>query len=309
MKRKGTKAQRHRGTKFISFFTVVLLFSSPVLAGDQAASFLDFGVGGRPAGMGGAFAAIAGDPITVLWNPAGLATVEKQALAFMSASEDEAGTDYAYLSFVVPGEKKLVAAFSWLGSQLDIPAVDLSTGSFFSIGNDSNAYVLSVSSRLNSEISGGINIKWVQEKLLSSTAEGLSYDLGLIYKPASLPEASFGISASNLFGKIEWNAPTRKEDTISSTLRMGTAWQFLDSRFTLALDASVPENTDALFHLGAEYLVPGESGLALRAGLDDNTVTTGLGLSFRQLNLDYAFRAKEDILGMTQRLSVVYWFR
>jgi len=70
-------------------------------AGTSAGTFLKIGVGARPVGMGEAFVAVANDPSTIYWNPAGLAGLQRKEV---TASHVDWPADVSY-DFVaaVPG--------------------------------------------------------------------------------------------------------------------------------------------------------------------------------------------------------------
>jgi len=72
----------------VSITLLLLLVSSlfwPVAtrAAKYAGAFMDDGGGARALAMGGAFVAVADDPSTVYWNPAGLATTEGRQILLM----------------------------------------------------------------------------------------------------------------------------------------------------------------------------------------------------------------------------------
>ena len=54
-------------------------------SGGQPGAFLQYGVGARALGMGGAFYAIADDATAAYWNPAGLAYLQRKEVTYMSA--------------------------------------------------------------------------------------------------------------------------------------------------------------------------------------------------------------------------------
>src|SRR5439155_18087839 len=54
-------------------------------AGTSSATFLKIGVGARAVGLGESFVAVANDPSAIFWNPAGLASLQKEELLFSHA--------------------------------------------------------------------------------------------------------------------------------------------------------------------------------------------------------------------------------
>ena len=70
-------------------------------AGTTGLNFLKIGVGGRPAGMGEAFVAVADDASALYWNPAGLARLTSPEAIAMH-NEWFQGMRYEYLGYVQP---------------------------------------------------------------------------------------------------------------------------------------------------------------------------------------------------------------
>src|ERR1035438_10106054 len=79
-------------------------------SGTEGASFLEIPVGARPAGLGGAYSALATDAYAPTWNPAGLGFLATPELAAMHLSYIE-DTAFEYLCYVHPlGEGRGVGA-------------------------------------------------------------------------------------------------------------------------------------------------------------------------------------------------------
>jgi len=88
----------HPTRKEFYFALAVILITIPSVSN---ASFSDIGVGARPIGMGGAFAAIADDSNATFWNPAGLAQIGRVEFSSM----------YLKLYGLDAGSQLLTAAF------------------------------------------------------------------------------------------------------------------------------------------------------------------------------------------------------
>src|SRR5262249_41981427 len=54
-------------------------------AGTSSGTFLDIGVGARAVALGESYVAVANDPSTIYWNPAGLASLQRQEVQFSHA--------------------------------------------------------------------------------------------------------------------------------------------------------------------------------------------------------------------------------
>lgn len=99
-------------TKTITII-IGLLISLPLTS---HSAFLDFGWGARPAGMGGAFTAVADDANAPLWNPAGIGRVGTRKIMFMHAipymGMENVGIGLEYASFILP-LKENIFGLSW----------------------------------------------------------------------------------------------------------------------------------------------------------------------------------------------------
>src|SRR5437762_4483401 len=73
-------------------------------AGTSSGSFLKIGVGARAAALGEAFVAVANDPSAIYWNPAGLASMQRQEFQ-LSHLEWPADIRYEFLAYVVPSQR------------------------------------------------------------------------------------------------------------------------------------------------------------------------------------------------------------
>jgi len=124
---------------------ILILFILNLLAGSAAAQNLDWnitGAGARAAGFGGAFIGVADDATSVVWNPAGLATLERPELSAVtrivmdsfeadftdehdvhnSPSNDQSHLVFNFTSAAYPlnlGDRKLVLAAAYQ-RQLDL---------------------------------------------------------------------------------------------------------------------------------------------------------------------------------------------
>src|SRR5580765_949262 len=73
-------------------------------AGTSSGSFLKIGVGARAVALGESFVAVANDPSTIYWNPAGLASLQRQEIQFSHAGWP-ADINYEDGSWVLPSRR------------------------------------------------------------------------------------------------------------------------------------------------------------------------------------------------------------
>lgn len=255
----------------------------------------------RTLGLGGSFVAIADDPLGVLWNPAGLSTMDQNQLSFETARLFEQ-TSINAVSVAVPG--------SWLPS-MGLSMVSLGSGEFEQT-NDMNdalgtfresetAYVVTLSKGFSPKFSVGTNVKVVTQSIESYSAGGFGFDLGAMYDVA--PGLRVGASLFNLGGpKLNLRST---DEAYAAEWRGGFAYQIFGGRGLVTAQAGHSDGAGMRFSGGSEYWI--QPGLAFRLGFDDDRGTGGFSYRITpQYQLDYA--AADHVLGMTHRFGISYRF-
>ena len=308
-----------------------------------AGDFLTLGVGARPLGMGGAFAAVADDSTATYWNPAGLGLLRHSEAAFMHSSLGELDS-YDFVNYVHPIGQKASIGLSWLRVGVDdIPITGVQfpsqpvgprnrpriTGTF---SNTDNAFLLSYGRQVGPaslNLFAGGSAKFIYISALRNTnAFGLGGDLGLLWRtnPEKSSRFSAAVVVQDFFKtRLYWNTPPESadqgsnSDTIQPNVRVGFSLgqdiKALNSRMLLTLD------TDSLYdfelHYGGEYvfadLLSLRLGIQERKGLNTRRLFTagaGLRLAFltgAAFSVDYAFLSNDE-LGNSNRISLMTRF-
>ena len=302
-----------------------------------AGEFLTLGVGARPLGMGGSYAAIADDSTAAYWNPAGLGQLAHTEIGFMHSSLG-ALDNYDFINVVHPMGDRGAIGLSWHRVGIDdIPITRLLPNSsrpeiqgVFS--NVNNAFVLSGGVRLGSfrgvlkpTVYVGGNFKLIYiTALRNSNALGVGGDVGLLVR--LVDSLSVGVVVQDaLKTKLYWNTPPQVEgeashtDVIRPNFKLGVAYgrdvAFLNSRVVLTVDA------DSLYgfemHYGGEYtfadLVSVRVGVTERSGVRTvRLLTAGAGVRLTFISgaafaVDYAFLGNSE-LGNSNRISLMTRF-
>lgn len=207
---------------FAAFCILIFLCCHTVVhaAEKYAGDFLTLGVGARPLGMGGSFAAIADDSTAAYWNPAGLGRLRHSEAAFMHSSLGELDS-YDFVNYVHPIGGAASLGLSWLRVGIDdIPITALPRpGNQVSPGNrprqvgtfnsTDNAFFLSYgrqvgfnlgSKRLNMFLGGNAKLIYITA-LGNTNALGVGGDLGLLWTTPTerSRQLSIGIVAQDFF--------------------------------------------------------------------------------------------------------------
>lgn len=255
----------------------------------------------RSLGLGGAYIAVADDPLGVLWNPAGVSSMDQNELRFENARLFE-DTQINGFGFAMPG--------SWLPS-FGLTVLSLSSGDFDRT-NDMNdplgtfhqgetAYLLTASKAFSRKFAVGTNLKLVQQTVEDFSGGGFGVDLGGWYDVT--PTVRLGASIANLGGP---NISLRDvAEKYPMNMRLGAAAHVLNGRGLVALQLDQSDGLGTRVHAGAEYWL--QPGMALRMGYDQSYGTGGFSYRFApQYELEYA--AADQPLGMTHRVGLSYRF-
>ena len=255
----------------------------------------------RSLGLGGAFVAVADDPMGALWNPAGLSFMDQNELRVENALLFDQTTINGF-SLAIPGSRLPGVGLS---------ALSLSSGDFERT-NDLNdplgtfrqgqtAYLLTLSKSVSSHLALGTNLKYAQQTIESFSGGGFGFDLGAML--TLTPDLRVGASVTNLGGpKIQLRDVSEPFDT---RFRGGAALAVLGGRGLISAQIDHSQGLGTQLHGGAEYRLM--SNAILRAGYDNERATGGISYRFQpQYELDYA--VSDHTLGLTHRLGISYRF-
>ena len=295
--------------------------------GTSSGTFLKIGVGARAVGLGESFVAVANDPTAIYWNPAGLASVQRQEVEFSHLAWP-GDINYEHIAWVVPARRwggSLAFQFGVLSTQLD----ETSELRPYGTGRSFNYYDLvagaAYARRWTDKLLVGGGIKFVREDLGSQvggpTTNAVLFDLGSIYYlgygsvriatsltnfgPQLTPSGSY---VSTYTGEI------RSYDGFDPPLmfRYGIAFEPLENasqRLTASLELNQPADNRQLVKTGLEWTW--HRRMALRGGYNFNADqlnwSAGAGLytsiGQTQANVDYAY-TDGGVLGAINRLSL-----
>lgn len=282
--------------------------------GPAQAAFQDMDWGARPAGMGGAFTAIADDSNAPLYNPAGIAQVQWQELSAMysnlfsgltlysgnaTTGADTVHLDQSYLSYV----SKPTAFGSFGLSWTNFNATHLYRED--SVALTYAHYLGDVIPVLDNQVSLGVNMKFLRRAYVldagtvndpvfanGSSRDAASVDAGLLWKPDEGPYQGWrlGLSAQNM------NQPDMgftQTERVPLELRLGAAYQSRQMPWLVpALDLTRRDGVTGVNGGIESWLFHDTVGL--RAGANNNEGSAGVSyyqtvgkrLGFR---IDYSF--------------------
>lgn len=115
--------------KYLSILLVGIMLQHPApllgQGGDNAAAFLELGIGARAMAMGEAFVGVANDGTAFYWNPAGISILQRAELAGMYASLFKSLENHFHIGFTRPLYGAGAVSINWVRLTVpDIPFYD-----------------------------------------------------------------------------------------------------------------------------------------------------------------------------------------
>jgi tetratricopeptide (TPR) repeat protein len=259
------------------------------------------GAGNRALAMGGAFTAVADDASAPVWNPGGLAHLDRRGVTGSQASLLGLDANEQHFALGWPSWRWGAAAFT--ARRIGVGEIDGRDDRNVPLGTfDHQDLELAVTyARVVGDAWGlGGSVKLRRQEIAEFSANGFGLDLGVHVRPfvAAGSEASWAGRCALGFAVRNAVAPSIKLDreavTEPTTVTAGAAWtQPLPAGMSVlaALDVEKTRSVDPDLHAGLE-LTP-HPLLALRAGWNGNELTAGAGVRYSLFSFDYAFENLE----------------
>ncbi len=172
--------------------------------------------------------------------------------------------------------------------------------------------ILSLGQKIKEEISAGLSLKIIHQKLANEKGLGVGVDVGALCKNYPRERFNLGIVLQNIGPKMKIY---KEKFTLPAILKVGLAYRLPNDKLLLVCDLKKPYDNKASIHLGLEYRVL--ESILLRGGFRykfDNLenepltdLTCGVGFVIKDFKLDYAF-VPYDKLEDTHRISLTRGF-
>lgn len=328
----------------ITALSYLLLFVSDIRGAKYAGEFLAIGLGGRAAGMGGAFCALADDGSGFYWNPAGYAHVYTLQFSGMYApmygNPGAALANYHHLGVSMP-ISGITLGLNWIRfSVSDIPrypdytALDFITrrsliqnanGQPQGYFSDTEDAVFLTIARMNRwkidfgweffempiEVPMGLNLKMIRQSLAGYSSFGIGADFGMQFRvelaePLSVKWLGSLCAAFNYqdFSKTGINWGNNNSDAIPPNFKYG--FGFTQRIALIDSEFNLGVDFDKRWTREAHYGFEFifHKSLSFRMGYEMHGWTVGLGGKYKQFVFDYAFINTD--LGQVNRISGSY---
>jgi hypothetical protein len=277
-------------------------------AGGASANFLEVETGARAMGMGGAFVAVADDVTALHWNPAGLAKFDGFQLFGMRTSVysvDGISEDAVFAGYGM-GRHGFGVGWARTGAEhiYDLYNEDTLVGGY-GVETPFDGLAAGAAVKRFSIEAPGYDY-YNDPGFDSGGASDVAFDLGLLY---DVGKWRFGATARNL-GEPELKLidTTESPDPIYAEYRLGGSYVFREvmrMSAELRMPTEVPEYYENRVELNLGTEIWFYDAFALRAGLNRDRITAGLGLKTKPIRIDVALLSERRI-GSLYRLSAIF---
>jgi len=278
-----------------------------LLAGAAPANFVETEVGARAMGMGGAFVAVADDVTSLHWNPAGLAHLEgiqvfgmrTSVYSVEGLSEDAAlasyglGTSGFGLGWMRTGAEDLYSEDTLLaGYGTETPIDGLTAGVTLK--------------RYSVEAPG---YEYYNDPNFDTDGDAaFAGDIGMLYRSGRW---SAGGTLRNIGEpELQLISTTEDPDVIRTEFRLGGTYLFRDVMLMSVewrAPADVPEYYENQYSINLGTEVWFYDAFALRAGMNRDRITAGLGMRTKHVELDVALLSERRIGSMYRVSAIFLW--
>ena len=301
----------------ITFLILGVTIFAASSAGTAAASFLNIGVGARTEALGGAFIGLANDYNAIIYNPSGLAFMEKGSVAFTHLNWI-ADTNINMASVVYGMEGIGVFGLVWENLNYgEIQGMDATGTETNKFTPTDSFFGLSYGRKINDDFSVGLTLKYIMSIIDTYNANAFGFDLGGLYKMTVAERPlGIGLSVRNVGSKMTY---VTEGDPIPMYFGLGASYGVLvsDTNNIMALfDMGKASDTDFRFNVGVEYSFKDYLNIRLgykAGGYDVEGFAGGLGAGYTlsngmRLQLDYSYGSTITEFKDIHRISFSFSF-
>ena len=285
-------------TKLAGWMVLLVLFTSYLVADNEIAPYLHWGVDARALSLGSAYSGVIGGAASVYWNPANIDFLQHGYVSGMHTFQRE---DSTYLDFVAYAQPFV---FGSIGVGIVRAGKNPNDFGPNLLSYKASEFIFSYAFSMDS-ISVGINLKNISESYPSGDKHnGFGMDIGIAFVP--MPNLNLSFVLQDIASKIN-------EQNIPSTIRAGVSLEVIPG-FMLSGDMEkIEHQKDPIAHIGMEYKAIGvltdKGNISMRIGANNNEITTGLGIEFDNFSLDYAYVSqKGENTGESHHFSMNFLF-
>ncbi|RKZ01557.1 MAG: hypothetical protein DRQ10_01875 [Candidatus Hydrothermota bacterium] len=331
--------------RFSKFLLIVLISTFSLGAeefskvGNAGAKFLNIGVSAHAMGMGEAYVAIANDPSTIFWNPAGIANVKGDAayIGYTNWIGDIAVPSFSYVKDMGLYGKLavMVSGISVGGMQEAVVLTDTTLGQSELTGKEFSYFATQIgfgfSRYFTDKFAAGAVVKGIYEGYGSySHCASFAIDAGtyfwtgfrtlriamaLQHLGADMKPVGTYILESMQGSQMQKEEREFESYPLPMVFKVGAAMEVVerpDAKLTVAIEAAHPTDNTETIALGGELNLKDMIFVRLGYKLADKDTYVcgfgaGVGIKFRGFQLDYSF-SDMTYLPDVHRVGIIYSF-
>ncbi len=303
------------GVLLIGSFVTNILYGKS--AGLSSFDFLKFNYGARAAAMGGAYCNMENDSFSIYYNPALLLSIKKIDTSFAHTEYVENIRNESLNSVININKVGAIGiGLSYLYANDFIKTIRSDTPEGFSEVGNFGFYDLIIIAggayQISKNITGGLNIKYLSEKIDVEKGETIAFDVGIKSVKKFFNLISIAGSVRNLGGYVKF---IDKKESLPLIITGGISSSFSPFKLNrdrddiiIAMDIVDEVNYGFKIKSGVEFNL--FNLIRIRGGyifdFNNNSLynfTAGLGVNYKRFEIGYAF-LPFDIMGSTHRFSI-----
>jgi hypothetical protein len=301
--------------KIICLTFILGVFSGSILAesenGGYAGAFLEMAAVARPAGMGGAYLGVSNDAVAQLYNPAGIAGVDRKT--FVSSYRlMKLDRKLGFISLLLPTKLQSALAASWLyagyGDVAERNGSGQELGATLSSGE--HDFGITFAKQFSPSFGLGAKLNYYHKSVGEIKANSVGINLGLLLMVDSImaygsmetkpvQDVNIGLVLNHLTAKYPWTGNSEQltatqDDRFPTTVGIGISCRTFKRDLLLAFDMEKNAKQSGKIKFGGEYAVGNNA--FIRSGLNDGVLAAGAGFkfdySFGEFSFDFAWQAE-----------------
>ncbi len=273
---------------------------------------MSIGVGARPLGMGGTFAAIADDASTSYWNAAGMTNIQGVEVSSVKLTKiNDLDTKYSYVNLVYNTGAYGAIGLGWLRQAIDGINITDALGDSKGIKeNADNVVYIAYAYPIVKGFSAGGSVKILMGNypaltdggnLATINYGGFGVDLGVFFKVGDfVPEMKWltlGVNVQDVYTSVTWDAVqgsstiTGGAETVGLNMKPGVALRFPIQQFELIASSDIDTRySQMIIHAGGE--IWWNKMVAIRGGIKSwGPIANGAGGDTLQQKPDWSLGA------------------
>ncbi|OPZ68537.1 MAG: hypothetical protein BWY83_02278 [bacterium ADurb.Bin478] len=296
-------------TMYRNAFGVLLALASVSSAqSGSGLSALQIGSSSRATAMAEAATAVTRDAASPFWNPAGLAWLHQRQLHVTHNAWIQ-GVRHEALAVAASNRRWSWGVHALLTSVDDIEQRTIASEEPLStFSSHTVALGITLARPLSEQLSLGMNLRWLYEKIYTESANGYSVDFGAQVQ-TPLSGLRLGATVQNLGST---STLYREKLNLPETMRIGAGYTLplAEGALRLLLAADYVQVFDKDGYVNAGVEIWPLAMLAMRAGYASNhsnrDLSMGFGLALNSLVMDYAYVPFKQGLGTTHQFSITF---